>query len=168
MFNKPLMRFGIRTTPVNCKLVKKVSDRSFIRSNDSVYDFILADYHDEEEIEHVEMDNVIDASLNRLPTRANLNLRGVNMAPESFTFPSFTIKNIAQGNVCSKRSFRISKVIHGDFLTAVWPIWNQRNKIVHAQPDDVRKIKDEHFSSYPKTLDDMEFCSNGFLACQLK
>ncbi|GJT18908.1 RNA-directed DNA polymerase, eukaryota, reverse transcriptase zinc-binding domain protein [Tanacetum coccineum] len=122
------------------------------------------------------------ASLNRLPTRANLNLRGVNMGtyscpvyvsanvriyisminllisalakfgeqlelvdylPRPASFPSFSIKDIANGNVGSNGSFRTSKVMHGVFLTTLWSIWNRRNKIVHAQPEDVRKIMGE-------------------------
>ncbi|GJZ78840.1 putative RNA-directed DNA polymerase [Tanacetum coccineum] len=120
------------------------------------------------------------ASLNRLPTRVNLDLRGINMAsnlcpfcntcvediehclincshslaiwrkiwswwnmPSLLSFPSFSIKDIALGNIGLNGSSRISKVVHGVFLTVVWSIWNWRNRIVNAQPDAIAKIKGE-------------------------
>ncbi|GKA08346.1 putative RNA-directed DNA polymerase [Tanacetum coccineum] len=120
------------------------------------------------------------ASLNRLPTRVNLDLRGINMAsnicpfcntcvediehclincshslaiwrkiwswwnmPSPLSFPSFSIRDIALGNIGLNGSSRISKVVHGVFLTVVWSIWNWRNRIVNAQPDAIAKIKGE-------------------------
>ncbi|GKA61680.1 putative RNA-directed DNA polymerase, eukaryota, reverse transcriptase zinc-binding domain protein [Tanacetum coccineum] len=120
------------------------------------------------------------ASLNRLPTRVNLDLRGINMAsnlcpfcdtcvediehclincshslavwrkiwswwnmPSPLSFPIFSIKDIALGNIGLNGSSHISKVVHGVFLTAVWSIWNWRNRIVNAQPDAVVMIKGE-------------------------
>lgn len=120
------------------------------------------------------------ASLDRLPTLANLNLCGISMASIScpfrgvceediehclikcshslaiwreiqswwnmlslVTFPYFSIKDIALGNVGLNGSSRISKVVHGVFLTAVWSIWKQRNWITNAQPNAIEKIKGE-------------------------
>ncbi|GJZ23264.1 RNA-directed DNA polymerase, eukaryota, reverse transcriptase zinc-binding domain protein [Tanacetum coccineum] len=120
------------------------------------------------------------ASLNRLPTRVNLDLRGINMSsilcpfcdtcvediehclincshslaiwrkiwswwnmPSPLSFPSFSIKDIALGNIGLNGSSRISKVVHGVFLTVVWSIWNWRNRIVNTQSDAIAKIKGE-------------------------
>ncbi|GKA81485.1 RNA-directed DNA polymerase, eukaryota, reverse transcriptase zinc-binding domain protein [Tanacetum coccineum] len=63
--------------------------------------------------------------------------------PSPAPFPSFSIKDIANGNVGSNGSSRTSKIMHGVFLTTLWSIWNRRNKIVHAQSEDVREIMGE-------------------------
>nr|GEW55544.1 hypothetical protein [Tanacetum cinerariifolium] len=89
--------------------------------------------------------------------------------PTLVTFPSFSIKDIAQGNVGGNGCSRISKVVHGVFLTTIWFIWNWRNRLVNAHLDEVLKIKDErHFSGYSKALEDSDLSSFGVYVSKLE
>ncbi|GKE77970.1 hypothetical protein Tco_1544090 [Tanacetum coccineum] len=59
------------------------------------------------------------------------------------SFPSFSIKDIALGNIGSRGCYRVNKVIHGVLQCALWAIWKWRNKIINAPLDSVDGVKNE-------------------------
>ncbi|GKA37194.1 hypothetical protein Tco_0723759 [Tanacetum coccineum] len=59
------------------------------------------------------------------------------------SLPSFSIKDIASGSVVSQGCPRLNKVIHGVFQSALWAIWNWRNRVVNSPPDGVEGAKEE-------------------------
>ncbi|GJZ00346.1 hypothetical protein Tco_0517775 [Tanacetum coccineum] len=59
------------------------------------------------------------------------------------SFRSFSIKDIALGNIVSRDCCRVNKVIHGVFQCALWAIWKWRNKIINAPLDSVDGVKNE-------------------------
>ncbi|GKA96117.1 putative RNA-directed DNA polymerase, eukaryota, reverse transcriptase zinc-binding domain protein [Tanacetum coccineum] len=67
------------------------------------------------------------ASLNRLPTRANLASRGISLASTNCLF-------------CD---FKIEQVLNGVFQIALWVLWNWWNRAVYASGDSLAKILEE-------------------------
>ncbi|GJS55380.1 RNA-directed DNA polymerase, eukaryota, reverse transcriptase zinc-binding domain protein [Tanacetum coccineum] len=63
--------------------------------------------------------------------------------PPPTSFPLFSIKDIASGSVVSQGCPRLNKVIHGVFQSALWAIWNWRNRVVNSPPDGVEGAKEE-------------------------
>nr|GEW95503.1 RNA-directed DNA polymerase, eukaryota, reverse transcriptase zinc-binding domain protein [Tanacetum cinerariifolium] len=102
------------------------------------------------------------ASINRLPTRSNLSYRGVHIVNSCSPFCENVIEHIdhclsnchivaaVQRKMigCS----RINKILNGVLQCSLWAIWEWRNRIINAEQDMVRKVKDEDiFPSIQRT-----------------
>ncbi|GKD35663.1 hypothetical protein Tco_1251172, partial [Tanacetum coccineum] len=62
------------------------------------------------------------------------------------SFPSFSITDIAMGNIGSGGCMHMRKVLNGVFQIALWVIWNWRNRVVYASGDLIAKtIEDDVF-----------------------
>ncbi|GJZ50986.1 RNA-directed DNA polymerase, eukaryota, reverse transcriptase zinc-binding domain protein [Tanacetum coccineum] len=138
------------------------------------------------------------ASLNRLPTRANLASRHITLASSDcpfcdikveqvvhclircprvipiwrkiwswwslatpISFPSFSITDIAMGNIGSGGCMHMRKVLNGVFQIALWVIWNWRNRVIYASGDLIAKtIEDDVFPAIQRV-------SNSWIAARL-
>ncbi|GJY68736.1 RNA-directed DNA polymerase, eukaryota, reverse transcriptase zinc-binding domain protein [Tanacetum coccineum] len=58
-------------------------------------------------------------------------------------FPSFSIKDVALGNVGSSRCAKTHKVLQGFFLCALWSIWKWQNKVVNVKQESIDGVKKE-------------------------
>ncbi|GKE10900.1 RNA-directed DNA polymerase, eukaryota, reverse transcriptase zinc-binding domain protein, partial [Tanacetum coccineum] len=72
--------------------------------------------------------------LDRLPTRANLVHRGIQIwnwwkAPGSF---NPYLEDILKGVTDFSKDKRVSKIFHAVCMTFIWHVWTWRNKIIHA------------------------------------
>nr|GEV96852.1 hypothetical protein [Tanacetum cinerariifolium] len=62
-------------------------------------------------------------------------------------FPSFSISDIANGNIYPSGNLRVGKVLQGIFQITIWALWKWRNRLVNASADLIAKIKDEDIVS---------------------
>ncbi|GJY20490.1 RNA-directed DNA polymerase, eukaryota, reverse transcriptase zinc-binding domain protein [Tanacetum coccineum] len=63
--------------------------------------------------------------------------------PSPISFPSFSISDIAKGNIIVQGCPHLVKVIDGVFQITLWAIWNWRNRLIHASGDDIYLIKND-------------------------
>ncbi|GJY11202.1 RNA-directed DNA polymerase, eukaryota, reverse transcriptase zinc-binding domain protein [Tanacetum coccineum] len=82
------------------------------------------------------------ASLNRLPTRANLASRGVDFESANCPFCDNVTEDLDHCVIKCRVVLPIWRK-HGVFQTALWAIWKWRNRIVNAPADTTPKIKEE-------------------------
>ncbi|GJR23759.1 putative ribonuclease H-like domain-containing protein [Tanacetum coccineum] len=88
------------------------------------------------------------ASLDKLPTRSNLILRGVNVSSvlcplcdaEVESVEHCLIKCLWIGNF---RCPRVNKVLNGVLQCVIWVVWKWRNKVVNAPLDSIISAKSE-------------------------
>ncbi|GJZ51411.1 hypothetical protein Tco_0605926 [Tanacetum coccineum] len=62
-------------------------------------------------------------------------------------FPSFSISDIARGNIYRMGNPKTGKILQGVFKIILWAVWKWRNRIVNAPSDSISKIKDEDIFS---------------------
>ncbi|GJT42188.1 putative RNA-directed DNA polymerase [Tanacetum coccineum] len=63
--------------------------------------------------------------------------------PPPISFLSFSISDIALGNLNIQGCSKIVKAINGVFQITLWAVWSWRNRLTHAIGDDIIKIKNE-------------------------
>lgn len=56
---------------------------------------------------------------------------------------SFSIADVAKGNLPVRGWPSLTKAINGVFQISLWAIWNWRNRIIHATGDDLESTKNE-------------------------
>ncbi|GKA63067.1 hypothetical protein Tco_0762673 [Tanacetum coccineum] len=98
------------------------------------------------------------ASLDRLPSRANMSMREVELSSTfgeksgvggtwllPCLFSLLFISDVVLGNISSSSNTcsRLSKVMQGVFECTLWVIWKWRNEIVNSHSDVSSMIKDE-------------------------
>ncbi|GKA70313.1 reverse transcriptase domain, reverse transcriptase zinc-binding domain protein [Tanacetum coccineum] len=59
------------------------------------------------------------------------------------SFPSFSIGDVACGNVLGSGDSILAKILHGVFQIVLWVIWSWRNRVVNAPLNKVDKFKEE-------------------------
>ncbi|GKF14184.1 RNA-directed DNA polymerase, eukaryota, reverse transcriptase zinc-binding domain protein [Tanacetum coccineum] len=79
------------------------------------------------------------ASLNRLPTRSNLAIRGVAIPSSNCPLCNEEVESLEHLNGCSGTNKALNGVLH----FTIWSIWKWRNKVSHADSDSVSKVIDE-------------------------
>ncbi|GJS51137.1 hypothetical protein Tco_0624499 [Tanacetum coccineum] len=106
-------------------------------------------------IQNLSLNNFVLASLDRLPSRANLSIRGIVLSSTSCPFCDialkdiehslFSVSDIALGNLSIPSNWcsRLSKVVKGVFQCSIWAIWKWRNKLVTSDSDSSSIIKDQ-------------------------
>ncbi|GKB76415.1 RNA-directed DNA polymerase, eukaryota, reverse transcriptase zinc-binding domain protein, partial [Tanacetum coccineum] len=63
--------------------------------------------------------------------------------PPPISFPSFSISDIALGNLNIQGCPKIVKAINGVFQITLWAVWSWRNRLTHAIGDGIIKIKNK-------------------------
>ncbi|GKA46942.1 RNA-directed DNA polymerase, eukaryota, reverse transcriptase zinc-binding domain protein [Tanacetum coccineum] len=61
----------------------------------------------------------------------------------SVSLPSFSISNVACGNLIVSGDSAIAKILHGIFQIGIWILWNWRNRVMNAPLDKIDKVKVE-------------------------
>ncbi|GKE58704.1 hypothetical protein Tco_1497889 [Tanacetum coccineum] len=61
----------------------------------------------------------------------------------SVSLPSFSIGNVACGNLIVSGDSAIAKILHGVFQIGIWVLWNWRNRVMNASLDKIDKVKVE-------------------------
>ncbi|GJZ64247.1 hypothetical protein Tco_0620668 [Tanacetum coccineum] len=96
------------------------------------------------------------ASLDRLPSRLNLQNRGKVWSwwqfDPSSSMSSVSVSDFARGNIGSLGNPVLRKIVHGVFLCVLWAIWRWRNNVCNAHPDRVNAIKTEDIFSLIQRL----------------
>ena len=77
-------------------------------------------------------------------------------------FPSFSIHDIALGNIGNLSCPRLNKVLNGIFQFAIWAIWKWRNKVVNASLDSIASAKSEDVFPSIQRLSKLWLCSPWF------
>ncbi|GJT29943.1 hypothetical protein Tco_0910218 [Tanacetum coccineum] len=86
--------------------------------------------------------------------------------PHPLSVPSFSILDIALGNIDTYGCSKLKKIINGVFQVSIWAIWKQRNNIIIAAPDDVDKVRSKDVSLLFRELPNR--CPLYFEACFLE
>ncbi|GJV43554.1 RNA-directed DNA polymerase, eukaryota, reverse transcriptase zinc-binding domain protein [Tanacetum coccineum] len=70
-----------------------------------------------------------------------------NLPLPSVIYLSFSISDIANGNIKTHGCSNVAKAINEVFQISLWAIWNWRNRFVHALEDDKEAVKNEDIFS---------------------